>query len=129
MNHSKIKVILLSSILILGAAMGLFIYGRFNPETSNLFPKCIFLQLTGYKCPGCGSQRAIHSLLNLHPAEAFGYNALLVSMLPILGLLVFASIRRKSHPKLYSALNSLPFIIFLLCITIIWWILRNIYNW
>ena len=37
---------------------------------------------TDIKCPGCGSQRAIHSLLNLDIKSAFGYNPLLVCTLP-----------------------------------------------
>lgn len=129
MNKSNITRLLLFSISVLGVAALVFVFFRFNPENSNLFPKCIFLQLTGYKCPGCGSQRAIHSLLNLHIAEAFRYNALLVSMIPLIALMFLAIILRKKFPKFYNLLNSIPLIIFLLCITILWWILRNICGW
>ncbi|MDE7397749.1 MAG: DUF2752 domain-containing protein, partial [Muribaculum sp.] len=38
------------------------IYAVFDP-TLPWFPKCLFRQLTGLECPGCGSQRAIHALL------------------------------------------------------------------
>ncbi|MFR8803179.1 MAG: DUF2752 domain-containing protein [Anaerovoracaceae bacterium] len=56
----------------------IFVYSRFSPESSSWFPKCIFLQLTGLKCPGCGSQRVVHNLLNLNIHKAFEANAFLV---------------------------------------------------
>ena len=47
-----------------------FIYFALDPSRSDLFPRCVFLSLTGYKCPGCGSQRAIHALLHgCHPVD------------------------------------------------------------
>jgi len=59
-------------ILLTAACVGLvFVYSRFSPEGNAWFPKCIFLQLTGLKCPGCGSQRVIHNLLNLNIQKAF----------------------------------------------------------
>lgn len=60
------------------------IYLRYDPETSSFFPKCPFLLLTGLECPGCGSQRAIHSLLNGDLQAAVHYNLLLVSSIPYL---------------------------------------------
>ena len=42
-------------ILLTAACVGLVLtYSSFSPEDSTWFPKCIFLQLTGLKCPGCG---------------------------------------------------------------------------
>lgn len=48
------------------------------------YPACPFHWATGWQCPGCGSQRAMHDLLHLRVAEAFGHNALLVLSLPVL---------------------------------------------
>jgi hypothetical protein len=59
------------------------VYQMYNPAT-NHFPKCPFLQLTGYQCPGCGSQRAIHHLLNFEVKEAFALNPLLLVSIPYL---------------------------------------------
>ena len=65
------------------------IYYVYDPATMP-FPRCPFLMLTGWECPGCGSQRAIHSLLHLDIAAAWRYNALLVLSIPYVVLLVVA---------------------------------------
>ena len=38
---------------------------------------CLFHELTGLYCPGCGSGRAALALLHGHPLRAFGHNPLL----------------------------------------------------
>lgn len=107
----------------------IFVYSRFSPESSSWFPKCIFLQLTGFKCPGCGSQRVVHNLLNLNIHKAFEANAFLVLSLPYIAALL-ASIPLKSRfPKFYNTLNSVPVIITICILVIIWWITRNIFGW
>lgn len=40
--------------------------------------------LTGWQCPGCGSQRAVHYLLNGHFAAAWQMNPLLLVAIPYL---------------------------------------------
>ena len=117
-------------ILLTAACAGLvFAYSHFSPEGSAWFPKCIFLQLTGLKCPGCGSQRAVHNLLNLNIHKAFEANAFLVMCLPyILVLLVSVPLRSRS-PRFYSTLNSRPLIITIGLLVIAWWIVRNIFGW
>ncbi len=59
-----------------------FIFYFLDPLECPLFPKCPFLVLTGLECPGCGTQRALHSLLHLHIIDALRYNALLIFSLP-----------------------------------------------
>lgn len=117
-------------ILLTAACVGLvFVYSRFSPESSSWFPKCIFQQLTGIKCPGCGSQRVIHNLLNLNIRQAFEANAFLVLSLPyIIALLVSVPLRSR-FPRFYNTLNSTPVIITIGILVIIWWITRNIFSW
>lgn len=63
-------------------AIGLLgIYYFFDPN-QHFFPKCPFLWLTGFKCPGCGAQRAVHQLLHGNLIEAFHANALFVIAWP-----------------------------------------------
>jgi hypothetical protein len=114
-------------ILLVALCAGLVVvYSRFNPEESPWFPKCIFLQLTGLKCPGCGSQRAIHSLLNLDIAAAFRQNAFLILCLPYLAALAASCIFKERLPRFYNFLNSVPVIVTLAVLVILWWVLRNI---
>lgn len=115
------------------AACGLLLLGgvyfALNPATAGVFPRCPFLVLTGLKCPGCGSQRAIHSLLHLDIAAAFGYNALLVIALPAVAMLVYCELTRTRKPRLYSVVNS-PRVTWTMFATVmLWWVVRNIAEW
>lgn len=114
-------------IALLAAALG-FVFFAFNPGTTALFPKCPFLMLTGFRCPGCGSQRAVHSLLHLDIAQAFSYNALLVLSLPILLLLGYAELARKKNPLFYRKIHRPVFIWSYFVIAVAWGICRNIFN-
>ena len=106
-----------------------FIYFAMDPSSSSLFPQCVFLSLSGYKCPGCGSQRAIHALLHGHVVEAFKFNALLLISIPWLAFCLFAETQRVRNPRLYVRLNP-PLLMWLfLALVVIWWVLRNIFDW
>jgi len=59
----------------------LWAYFVLDPK-QHFFPKCPFLWLTGLKCPGCGSQRAVHQLLHGNFLEALSLNFLLVVSFP-----------------------------------------------
>lgn len=107
-------------------AAALVLLYRMDPSDSVLAPKCPFHLLTGLDCPGCGSQRAIHSLLHLQFGEAFRYNAMMVISIPFLILLVLAYLNRKRWPRLYAALNSQAVIWTVLVIIIAWWVIRNL---
>lgn len=105
------------------------VYYLFDPSTTP-FPRCPFLMLTGWKCAGCGSQRAIHSLLHLDFAAAWHHNALLVLSIPYVALLVvaeWAGQRRQS--QLYRALNSEMLIWSYFVLVVVWWVVRNIFGW
>ena len=119
-------VIVLAVVLLL--ALGP-IYFALDPSQSSIFPHCPYLELTGYKCPGCGSQRAFHALLHGDVAEAFRYNAMLFVAIPWIVLCLYAESRRTRDPRLYARLNA-PLLIWLfLAMVLIWWLLRNIFNW
>jgi len=77
----RVAFALLCLVLVLG---GLLISRR-NPECPGLYPPCVFNWATHRYCPGCGSARAAHSLLEFDLTKAVDYNALLVVSLPLLG--------------------------------------------
>lgn len=104
------------------------IYYVYDPATTP-FPRCPFLVLTGWECPGCGSQRAIHSLLHLDFAAAWRYNAMLVLSIPYVVLLIVAEwIGRRRQSRLYRVLNSEVLIWSYFVLVVAWWILRNVIN-
>ena len=89
---------------------------------------CIFHQITGFYCPGCGITRMMFSLLKLDFYQAFRFNPLLFISLPFIIVLltdfVFQWIRGKDN-YLYRKINDRAWIV-LLIITIAFGIIRNI---
>lgn len=61
-----------------------------NPTTDSIFPPCPLYAFTGIYCPGCGSTRATHALLNGDLIAAFDFNPLMVIAIPVLA---FAFVR------------------------------------
>lgn len=43
-------------------------------------PRCVFHELTGLHCPGCGATRAVHALAHGQVLRALSCNALLVGL-------------------------------------------------
>ncbi len=66
-----------------------------DPAGRGLFPPCPFRLLTGLYCPGCGSLRGLHQLLNGKLGVAFGLNPLMMVALPFVltGLVVWTGQR------------------------------------
>jgi hypothetical protein len=116
--------------LCVAAIAGGVIYFCFDPALSRWFPKCPFLLATGLKCPGCGSQRAIHGLLHLDLPAAFSQNALLVCSLPYLFLLTAARITQFFSPRsMFPVHIQRPVIIrSYFASVILFWTLRNIFG-
>jgi len=106
---------LYASIVAL-VCFGLFLY-QYSPETSGLFPPCLFHKITGFYCHGCGTARALHALLHGRISDAISYNATLLVLLPAFfywyGLYCLGeiSMTRKHRydlpPMLYTALLAL----------------------
>ncbi|MDR0825453.1 MAG: DUF2752 domain-containing protein [Prevotella sp.] len=103
------------------------IYFVFSPEESALFPQCPFHTLTGWDCPGCGSQRAIHHLLHLRIKDAFLCNPLLMMAIPyaVAGIYLEYLGGKKRFPKARKALFGKTAIIVILILIILFWIGRN----
>ncbi|MDE6048536.1 MAG: DUF2752 domain-containing protein [Paramuribaculum sp.] len=113
---------------IVGIAAILLLYASFDPA-HNPFPRCIFLSLSGLKCPGCGSQRALHAIIHGNILQAWHYNAALMVSIPLLALLCFSGIAKNRFPTLYNRMNGRIVIWNVFFLTIGWWIARNIFDW
>lgn len=101
-------------------------YFIFDPMQSAWMPQCVFLRTTGFACPGCGAQRAIHSLLHLDFAGAFHANAMLVASLPLVAFLLWLETQRGNRPMLYRRVYSTTFILLCGGSLAAWGIIRNI---
>ena len=123
-NKRKLYLLIISLFVIL-----IVIYKLFDPMAHDIFPKCPFLVLTGYQCAGCGSQRAIHELLNLNIIGAWQQNALLVISLPYIFLgFIYNLIPYPSERILYwrKILFGPRAIVVVMIIIVCFWVGRNL---
>lgn len=108
--------------------LAVVVYFGFDPSVNAWFPKCPFLMLTGWQCPGCGSQRAIHSLLHLDLLSAMRYNLLLVFSLPVLAVLLYAEAVRGRKPAFYAKVHRVAYIWIYFAVVCMWWLGRNLWH-
>ena len=117
-------------ILIVFLLIGIAVTYKFlDPSVVPIFPRCPFRLLTGYLCPGCGSQRAIHHLLNLDLLRAWRMNPLLVIALPYLALVLLLQPLAHSFPRcarLRDQLLGYRASVMILVVILLFWIGRNI---
>lgn len=132
MSNISIKKTFIIIVIALFGILFFAIYYNFDPSSEgSLFPRCPFLLITGYQCPGCGSQRAIHSLLHLDIGKAFAFNPVLVISIPYLIIISIINwkIKTSKNEKLWRLRNLLMgknAIIIIAVIFISFWIIRNI---
>ena len=103
------------------------LYTLCDPAKSDWMPKCIFHLTTGYDCPGCGSQRAMHALMTGDFAGAFRANSFLFLLAPFILLLAIAEFSPNRYPRLYRFVTSSVVIYSLLGLIVAWTIFRNIF--
>ena len=63
--------------------LGALFYFLVDPTRFSIFPPCLFHQVTGLDCPGCGAQRSFHQLLHGHLIAAIRLNAMFVFSVPL----------------------------------------------
>lgn len=98
-----------------------------NPTTSVFAPKCMFKYLTGYDCPACGIQRAIHTLLNGDVVTALCYNYFLLISIPYFWAVAITTFCKSEIVSKMSYYVQHPKVVkVVLALIILWWIMRNI---
>ncbi|MDX1462453.1 MAG: DUF2752 domain-containing protein [Marinirhabdus sp.] len=123
--YKRILKVVGVGILVIALAM---VYFSFNPLEHTFFLQCPFHSLTGYYCPGCGSQRAIHQLLHGDLYLAFSYNPFMVLSLPLIAY----GIGTKLYNYIFQAQHRVQlfyknwFIYGYFAIAVLYWILRNL---
>ena len=116
-RFSKQELITLGVLLVLGAAacIVLLLIPPGSPY-SKWLPKCMFHQLTGLYCPGCGATRALSAMLHGDVKASLHNNALLF---PLLALIVFLLMKPETSLKR-------PFAVTIVAVVLGFTILRNI---
>jgi hypothetical protein len=94
---SRAAVTVLSVAAVGVLALGVWLLRTFDPGAAgSLFPSCLFHDLTGWYCPGCGLTRALHALVHFDLMRAFAMNALLVVCLPLLAVMALQGFTHRA---------------------------------
>ena len=121
----KRTAIVLAAAVFAAAAL-LYLY--FTGEGEGAGIPCMFHQLTGFYCSGCGSSRALRSVLHLDFYQALRYNAIFTLALPLLGAYFCAlgiSFIRFGKDRISEKI-SVKLIWILIAAAVIYGVLRNI---
>ena len=123
---SRLKLsIIIIGVLVFFAILALYIY--WNPSDSNIFPKCPLYSITGIYCPGCGSQRAAHQLLNGNVIEAVRHNYLFALLFLVLLYQAFIFLMNNVLNRgVTNLLHKSKVTLSILIVIILFWILRNV---
>ncbi len=114
--NKKLLKVAIAALIAFAIVAGLIFLYLYNPQDISFFPRCPFYALTGYKCPGCGTLRAIHAMLHFRFGDALRLNPLLFAAIPVIvGMLLS---RRFATNVVVGRV--------VLAVVIIYWIVRNI---
>ncbi|MCR8634236.1 DUF2752 domain-containing protein [Paenibacillus sp. N5-1-1-5] len=107
--------------LVWGSSLGIggLLYLKIWIPVTGIEIPCVFHELTGFYCPGCGMTRAVLSLLKLDFYQAFRYNPLLFLILPM--YITYTIANKKQMPRISNVIMSV-----MLIVTLASGLLRNI---
>ena len=80
---------LLLSAVIAAAAGAVTILLIFDPAQCRWLPKCVFYELSGIYCPGCGATRALYAALHGEVMRSLRCNVMLFPLLITAALLLW----------------------------------------
>lgn len=114
-------------VVILAAVVAVVFYAFVNPIESRWAPQCSFYAITDYECPGCGLQRAIHSVLHGDFASAWSFNPFLFFIAPVGFCYLGVELSGRRLQRLRRVMFSSYALCALIAVTIAWWIVRNLW--
>ena len=107
-------------LVVLGGLLYLYHYG--SPFV------CVFYQLTGLYCPGCGAGRALSSLIHGDILAALRYNAFFLLTFPFVAYYLL-----KQYIRFVFQRDPLPFFQIrlsayngIMLLIVLFWVVRNI---
>jgi hypothetical protein len=122
----KKRIAIVSAAALIAAAALLYLYLTAEGEGAGI--PCMFHQLTGFYCSGCGSSRALRSALHLDFYQALRYNAVFTLALPFFAVYfgsLAASYIRFGKDRI-SGKISMKIIYIFVAVALVYGILRNI---
>lgn len=122
-NNKAMTVAAVAAAIALIAIAAFYYYAD---PASGLMPRCAFHAITGYRCPGCGIQRALHALLHGDIAAAWHYNAFVFFAVPAAVFYIVVEAGRNRWPRLHARTGHPLIITAILIATLAFWLLRNL---
>lgn len=116
MDRKYVNIVL---ILLFAGALSVFYF--FDPTEFTFFPGCYFRKFTGFDCPGCGGQRALHDLLHLRFTEAIDHNLLMVAGSPVLAFVAVNALFVEKKRYFKST-----FLWGIIAVVLLFWVIRNL---
>ncbi len=127
-SNCRTKTFLWIVATLAGVAAVAF-YWFFDPLQTAWMPRCPFHLLTGWSCPACGNQRALHALLHGQIAEAWHFNRFLILSLPYFAAVLWTTFSRGTRARRWRPIVQHPQVIMAFFgLTVGWWIGRNIFD-
>lgn len=114
-----------AAIIAIAAAVCVYYY-FVDPAASGVAPRCVLRAATGYECPGCGTQRALHALLHGRLSEAWNFNPAAFIAVPLAATYAVAEAVPGRFARLERLLYRPAFIMGVAATIVAWWILRNL---
>ena len=126
MNKEKrIKLAVLIGVPVL--LLLVFIFREQVMRLGSLMGPCVFHEVTGYHCPGCGNTRAVKALMNLHPITSLRNNPIIL-MLSLTGLGFYTELAFDVCGKKISFMPKNQFFwLGLLGLLLVFYVLRNFF--
>jgi len=110
--------------LLAGGSALLLCFAWLYTNYRQFLPPCVFFQLTGLHCPGCGATRAVHALLHFDFVRAVHMNALFILVgLPLLAALGLEMLQGR---LIFSARTHSLMAYGYLILAVLFSVLRNI---
>ncbi len=112
-------------VIFLCSAVGIVLYAAFFTITDIGIP-CVFHEITGMQCPGCGMTHALSSIIQGDFIEAYRYNALSLTICPMIVIYLLARALKyiKTGKEEFSFMEIL-FLIICLVICVWYFLFRN----
>jgi hypothetical protein len=117
--------------MLFAAAGGVLVwFYLFDPSKADAFLPCPFHAATGWSCPGCGTQRAVHLFLHGEFLAALRSNPLALVLVPVVAYVFFSHFAGDAFGRRMPELrfrNS--FLWVAAALVVVYWIARNASWW
>ena len=119
------KLLSIIGFFILGG--GIYYFYQNDPaQSETVFILCVTKNVSGFDCPGCGSQRAFHELLHGNFIKAAKLNLTIYFFTPLLLFIFLKTALKPFHIDLPDLLITTKRLMLILFFLLLFTVLRNL---